>query len=770
MSSLKKKYRDDDSEEEYSEYSDEEDDTNKKDEKIERLQKENQRLERELKEWKGTADTETGQCFQSFGLRRDETWSKRNECSQKRNKISFYKFHDIHTESNENCYGCLMQSENSSSRSNPTKRTKKPVYSLSSVVCFVLSEALPEREESSDDLVTPNERIHFCKSCLDKQFYVAIQKYVTCTRLSHEFLSPSKFKEFIAKEKAPLLQLCNSDDFFIRKIDDVLEKIRIRNFDCFHVAEEASVHISPSYENEEIVCNKSVRTIEYRSGLYIGEVKIIIPNQNSVSSRETVLPDGQGTFHCVTQKPVLSYTGSWKNGLYHGNGELRQGKMLYDGNFSNGKKHDSKARVFFAGIEIFSGGFQNDLRHGTGISTSLCGTRKTYGNYFQGQKHDFFTTTQNIDGVEMTVHIRYRDNRIDAAQPSTITYSQKKYTGVITLIYPFLPDGIGTMVDDEKGVTYTGSWKHGKKNGKGRLEEEDRFIFGTWKEDLREGHFEVIYKISGEKEDMYFSKDMLVFGDSFMEREFWFEVKILSRVKETSPFSSLVSYRNEERSFRGLYRGESKEIYGNTATCKIVPHGKGTLHSFGQGTYSGYWYEGDMHGKGTFLVSGDYLGEDVLEYTGEYFYGTMRGYGIFKYRNGSIYKGTVVDNSPSEGILYFSLYCRHPLNDELKVKHAGDAQRRVDEKYEAIKVAYESKVQHSGYKKDFDEEKARWRAEQERSPPRLSRYEGDFSFHEFHGKGTLFDSWNNIIQEGRYDYGKLVSADEDLSKEEKYTY
>lgn len=752
------------SEDEYSEYSDEEDDTNKKDEKIERLQKENQRLQ----QLKGVYDEDGGQLetrgFHTFGMRKDEKWSAKNECSLKRNKTNFYNFPEFHTDSHGDCYGCLLRSETISSSRNTSKRMKKPIYSLCSVVCYVLSEALLVRAKentTSEDIVPgQTEKIHFCKTCLDSRFYSAIQKYVSCTRLSHEFLSPSKFKEFVAKEKSPLLQLCNSDEFFTGEIDSILEEIRIRNVTyLFHQhEEEESIEKKDGKENdEENFSSKSVRTMEYRSGLYIGDVKIL--------PLRSALPDGHGSFHWNldgrSKKPALSYTGSWKNGLYHGYGELCCGKITYIGNFKDGKKHDPRAKVFFAGIEIFSGGFENDLRHGPGISTSLCGTRKTSGKFHHGQKHGIFSTNQNVDGVEMTVLVKFRENCIDETYQSTIVSMKTKYTGATTRSYPFLPHGNGTMVDEEKHTTYTGSWVHGKKCGKGRLEDEDSIYFGTWKEDLRDGHFAVVSKQSGEKEEMYFRKDMVIdiHSSDSLTKEFWFEVTLLSHVQELFPFSSIISYRTVEKSCKGLYYGESKYVQD-----RLVPHGKGKIQLFGQGMYTGDWYEGMMHGKGTLIVSANALGAEVLEYTGDFHFGIMQGEGSFKYKNGSTFEGTVMDGSPNIGVLHYSVCSKHPLNDTLKAKYVEEVQKRVDAKYEAIKVAYEEKVQFHGYTKAFDEEKAHWRAEQERlSIPRVSHYQGEFLSHEFHGQGVLYDSWNNIIEEGRYDYGRLASTVEEES-------
>jgi hypothetical protein len=766
------KRHDDDSSSDYSD-TDDESIGNRKDQRyekeIERLEKDNEFLEMEndrLKRKSISSEADHPQSestgFLSFGVRKDEVWSKVNEVPYKRNKSTFFKFTSPESESHGDCYGCLMRSEESS-RASSTKRAKKTVYCLSSIVHYILSETTEEdtpntvtdtdEYESTSPSSSVQDKINFCKSCLNSQYFSAIQKYVSSPL--HPFDSLSKSKEFVVQERSVLLQLCGSDAFFLEKIKKILDLIHMKNRKLMYLRQE---DVGGEQEEKEVVVlhsfSSTVRTIDYRSGIYIGDVKI-----STLGENEVVIPDGKGTFHKnldkLSKKPAVSYTGSWTNGLYHGYGELSCGKITYFGYFQNGVKHDRRAKVLFSGIEVFSGGFENDLRHGLGTSTSLCGKRKIHGSYHSGQKHGFFRSVHVSDGIEYTVQEMYRNNSLVNVENTVITYPQKKYTGSTSRGYPVLPHGKGTMMNQESGCTYTGSWESGKEHGRGRMEDEYKIYFGIWKEGCKEGMFEVVDKQSGEKEEVCFIKDRCINMSSedccFLEKEFWFEITVLSREKSCSSYSSLVTYKNIEKSFKGLYKGECKILKGS-----LTPHGKGSLHCFHRGIFTGDWYEGMIHGKGNFVSCGDTLGADVLEYTGEYSFGTMKGEGLLKYKNGSIFEGTMMDNSPKEGILNYSFCSFHPLNAKLKDIHDIDAQKRVDAKFSAIKVAYEEKVLQ-GYTKEFDVERALWRAEQERLPPRISYYKGEFEFHEFHGKGVIYDSWNNVVEEGDYDYGKLVN-------------
>jgi hypothetical protein len=732
---------------------------------IERLEKDNEFLEMENERLKrkGANEDEHSQSessgFLTFGVRKDEVWSKVNEVPYKRNKSSFFKCTSPDAESHGDCYGCLMRSEESS-RASSSKKVKKTVYCLSSVIHYILDGATKgdtlntistDEYELTSSTSSVHDKINFCKSCLNSQYFSAIQKYVSSPL--RPFDSLSKSKEFVVQERSVLLQLCGSDAFLLEGIKKVLDMIHTKNRELVYLRQEG---VGGEQEEKEVVVlhsfSSTVRTIDYRSGIYIGDVKITTCRGN-----EVVIPEGKGTFHKnldkQSKKPVVSYSGSWTNGLYHGYGELSCGKMTYIGYFQNGVKHDRRAKVLFSGIEVFSGGFENDLRHGLGTSTSLCGKRKIHGSYHSGQKHGFFRSVHVSDGIEYTVQEMYRNNSLVNVENTVITYPQKKYTGSTSRGYPVLPHGKGTMMNQESGCTYTGSWESGKEHGRGRMEDEYKIYFGIWKEGCKEGMFEVVDKQSGEKEEVYFLKNVdMSSEDCFLEKEFWFEITVLSREKSCSSYSSLVTYKNIGKSFKGLFKGECKILKGS-----LTPHGKGSLHCFHRGIFTGDWYEGMIHGKGNFVSCGDTLGADVLEYTGEYSFGTMKGEGLLKYKNGSIFEGTMMDNSPKEGTLSYSLCSFHPLNAKLKDIYDKDAQERVDAKFSAIKVAYEEKVLQ-GYTKEFDVERARWRAEQERLPPRISHYKGEFEFHEFHGKGVVYDSWNNVVEEGDYDYGKLVTG------------
>ena len=789
QSRSKRKRQDSDSENDNSDdedqrdvFCDEEDTTNKTKEKFERLEKQIKRLERKGTSQSSDDDDDVIYSFQTFGTKKDEKWSPdRNEASLKRNKTNFYHYHEPNTNSlsTGDCYGCLMISS-STSRSTSSDKKSKTVYSLSSVIYYLLGEIVEEEaSQRTKEIVKEEEEVeiegqstknaHFCRNCLTR-YYSAIEQYVSCQNRSFEYASYNKYKEFETKEKTPLLQLCNSDEYLVNRIDNVLEDIRKENEKRIlrHTSTvDKGLQVKHDDGKEEVSDVK--QSMSYRNGIYIGDVRIKTKwNVDGEKTSEKSQPHGDhGSFHQTYGKGKISYTGKWKDGHYDGSGVLCSGDTIYDGQFKQGKRHDDTnlATLTVLGVKTFLGNFKNDLRHGVGTSYSLDQKRQTSGEYVNGQKKGTFTTTHE-DMQDLTIEKKYCAG-IEDTMGSIITNPQKSqtYTGAIR---GFRPHGKGIMEDTSSGTTtFEGEWYHGKKNGKGKMEDENNIYIGNWSEDQRNGQFCLISKQSGVKKEVVFENDLIL----DLEKRFLHEVTLL-RFEKHGSFD-----RTVPKTSKGFYTGECKITSADEYTAiTYTPHGKGTWESFGNGRYTGEWREGLMHGKGTFLVNSCTLGANVSEYTGDFNVGKMQGIGTFTYMNGSVFKGSVVDNSPSEGRISYPLCSSHPLNEKLEREYSDNLRKLVDRKYNAILSEFSRKVEQ-GYKKEFDETRARLRAEKERDPsdpsdpshpshpPRVSHYIGSFSFHKFHGYGILYDSCGNTIEEGYYYYGKLGSTTEDDASE-----
>ena len=73
---------------------------------------------------------------------------------------------------------------------------------------------------------------------------------------------------------------------------------------------------------------------------------------------------------------IKSYSGDYKNGLYHGKGRLEfKDGSIYEGQFENNKMH-GYGKIFFKDGSIYQGNFINNLRDGTGILRSTDGSQQ----------------------------------------------------------------------------------------------------------------------------------------------------------------------------------------------------------------------------------------------------------------------------------------------------------------------------------------------------------------------------------------------------------
>ena len=73
---------------------------------------------------------------------------------------------------------------------------------------------------------------------------------------------------------------------------------------------------------------------------------------------------------------IKSYSGDYKNGLYHGKGRLEfKDGSIYEGQFENNKMH-GYGKIFLKDGSIYQGNFKNNLRDGTGILRSTDGSQQ----------------------------------------------------------------------------------------------------------------------------------------------------------------------------------------------------------------------------------------------------------------------------------------------------------------------------------------------------------------------------------------------------------
>ena len=87
---------------------------------------------------------------------------------------------------------------------------------------------------------------------------------------------------------------------------------------------------------------------------------------------------------------IKSYSGDYKNGLYHGKGRLEfKDGNVYEGQFENNKMHGF-GKIFFKDGSIYQGNFKNNLRDGEGLSKDAQGNLQRVV-YQQGKFKELYT-------------------------------------------------------------------------------------------------------------------------------------------------------------------------------------------------------------------------------------------------------------------------------------------------------------------------------------------------------------------------------------------
>merc|ERR1711862_703791 len=89
------------------------------------------------------------------------------------------------------------------------------------------------------------------------------------------------------------------------------------------------------------------------------------------------LAEGYGKF--ISHDGNLNYEGYFEKNLPHGKGiKVTNGKERYEGDFTRGKKEDTKGKQSVEGKYTYEGGFKNDLYDGEGVYKYEDGTLRSY--------------------------------------------------------------------------------------------------------------------------------------------------------------------------------------------------------------------------------------------------------------------------------------------------------------------------------------------------------------------------------------------------------
>ena len=183
-----------------------------------------------------------------------------------------------------------------------------------------------------------------------------------------------------------------------------------------------------------------------------------------------------GRLYWVNYSSTFSYKGAWKNGTFHGDGQLK---------YSNGT--------------TFHGAFLNGLRHGSGVLLSSSGFRYA-GDWVKGKKTGFAIISYKngsyfrgnvLDGLrhgqgeifDALSKIRFKGvwTKDTIQGEVTITSSQWLFTGP-------MPDHLGKTIGEMKysdGSVYHGEMMDFIRHGQGKLKTHlKETIEGIWKDNV----------------------------------------------------------------------------------------------------------------------------------------------------------------------------------------------------------------------------------------------------------------------------------------------
>ena len=273
--------------------------------------------------------------------------------------------------------------------------------------------------------------------------------------------------------------------------------------------------------------------------------------------------EGKGRF-IFTDGSV--YHGGWKEGVYHGQGELKSssqdGDTTYKGNFDHG------------------------LAHGWGKESKPDGTVLYEGKWIHGETEPEAIRKAEEAKIRLANQATLRQPRRDQESMTArggppepdceavvdlevvdAEGNQGQYTGLV-LVKNQKPHGVGRMVYMDGRRIHEGFWKDGMKDGHGRclFVQQGDFHEGEYKNNVRHGP------------GTYKWKDGRVFEGDY--------------VHDLRNGPGVFTYPNGERYEGDFFRGEK--------------HGFGKFE-FRGGFYEGEWQAGRYHGKGCLTVRGEIL-------------------------------------------------------------------------------------------------------------------------------------------------------------------
>ena len=200
------------------------------------------------------------------------------------------------------------------------------------------------------------------------------------------------------------------------------------------------------------------------------------------------------------------YIGEFKNEIPNGKGikYYKNGNILYDGNFINGKFEESGKYIWENG-EYYIGQFKNGLRNGKGIEYYEDGSieydgdwindkfegngKYIYesGEYYVGQFKNGLSNGKGIEYYE-NGDIKYEGDFVNDKYEGNGKYIWENGIYYIGQYKNGLSHGKGTMYSSNGDIKYKGDWVNGKQEGNGKfIWKNGNYYIGQWKNGLRNG-------------------------------------------------------------------------------------------------------------------------------------------------------------------------------------------------------------------------------------------------------------------------------------------
>eukprot|EP01147_Barroeca_monosierra_P003022 gene3022-5806_t len=304
------------------------------------------------------------------------------------------------------------------------------------------------------------------------------------------------------------------------------------------------------------------------------------------TKRDSVINIFNDGTQAITMADGSKYIGEWKDGKFHGNGEL----VSADGTRYKGEFHDGKLDgegVLETKSGTYTGTLKDNKMHGRGTFLGSDGSHYV-GTYVNGEK----------SGVG---ELKQADGSIYTGQFKPLVMVS------LPMVKADMKHGEGKLVGGDKSV-YEGEWRSNKRHGEGKITFSDGTSYiGSWEDDLFHG------------------KGTLKRTDSIYEGTF---------VNGVAFGEGTLKCANGD-----VYCGELKNN---------KPSGKGTLsYADDVGKYSGDFEDGQRHGIGEFSCTDPHY--VPFMYNGEWKHDERHGTGTLSFQGDFSYTGQFEKGRPVKG-------------------------------------------------------------------------------------------------------------------------